>query len=281
MSPLAPLQQLALVSETSKLAFGELARVSAALQKQGSRDLGPIWGLRATCDAFAKLEDVPVDYWPIIVRDDIGVSGAAGVHEDDSGHPFALVQFDGGWSLTASHEMCEMLCDPMGNTVRAGQSPKKGQQRVEFLVEVVCDPSEAAEFGYAVNGVSVSDFYTPHYFDPAEVAGVRYSFTGAIKKPRQVLKGGYLSWHDPVTDRWFQQVFFGKKPAFRDLGKITQSAKSIRRQIYDVTQESFKPRKPSVKMAMLASGSLGRATEAGAPRAARLHTQIDELLGKA
>ena len=31
MSPLAPLQQLALVSETSKLAFGELARVSAAL----------------------------------------------------------------------------------------------------------------------------------------------------------------------------------------------------------------------------------------------------------
>jgi hypothetical protein len=52
------------------------------------------------------------------------------------------------------------------------------QGRVEFLVEV-SDPSEAAQFGYTVNGIPVSDFYTPHYFDPVQANGVRYSQTGA------------------------------------------------------------------------------------------------------
>lgn len=41
-----------------------------------------------------------------------------------------------------------------------------------------------------MNGVTVSDFYTPHYFDPVVNPAVRYSFTAAIKKPRDVLKGG-------------------------------------------------------------------------------------------
>ena len=35
---------------------------------------------------------------------------------------------------------------------------------MEFLVEV-CDPCEVPALGYTVNGVRVSDFYTPRYFD--------------------------------------------------------------------------------------------------------------------
>jgi hypothetical protein len=49
--------------------------------------------------------------------------------------------------------------------------------RVEFLVEA-CDPSEAAEFGYTIDNLLVSDFYTPRYFDPVQSDSVRYSFTG-------------------------------------------------------------------------------------------------------
>ena len=47
-----------------------------------------------------------------------------------------------------------------------------------------------------MNGVLVSDFYTPHYFDPMKAPGVRYSFTGKITGPRVVLRGGYLSWKE-------------------------------------------------------------------------------------
>jgi len=66
----------------------------------------------------------------IIVAD---VKGAAGVHLDRNGQPFALVEYgQGWWSLTASHETLEMLADPWGNRLIAGNSPKPDQGRVEF-----------------------------------------------------------------------------------------------------------------------------------------------------
>ena len=273
------LQHIGLVADTTQLSFSELGKVSAALQKQAMRDLGPIWGIQATVDAFASLDDVPIDYWPIIVRDDINTPGAAGVHLDKDGHPFALVQYSPGWSLTASHECLEMLCDPLGNNVKAGKSPKPDQGRVEFLVEV-CDPSEADQFAYTVNGVIVSDFYTPHYFDPVVSSGVRYSYTGAIKKPRTVLKGGYLSWHDPITDHWFQEVYFKSAPEFRDLGKLTQAKGSIRTLIYEQTPEAFLARVPKDEPAAAASLLMAEVSDSGSAKAKMLRVEINNLLKK-
>ncbi len=238
------IRQVALVSEAASVPFSNLGQVSAALQKQAARDLAPIWEVQATVDAFAALEDVPVGYWPIIIKDDIH-QRAAGIHEDKSGQPFALVRSGDAWSITASHENLEMLVDPFGKRLVAGQSPMEGQGRVEFLVEV-CDPSEAGQFSYTVNGVAVSDFYTPNYFDPEFNSSVRYSLTGAISKPREVLSGGYLSWHDPVTDHWFQEVFFGEQPEFKDLGQLTANAsQNFRRLIYDATPQAFEVRRPA------------------------------------
>src|SRR5262245_1648996 len=138
------LKHLALTSESSKVSLQELVVVAAALQKQVARDFGPIWEIDATVDAFPRLEDVPVDYWKVLIMDDIDQDGAAGVHLDDQGQPFALVTADDDqdiWSLTASHECLEMLADPFGNRLIAGDSPMEGQGRVQILVEV-SDPSE-------------------------------------------------------------------------------------------------------------------------------------------
>ena len=225
--------QVALVSETKKVTARELTRVAAALQKQAVRDFAPIWEIRATVDPFVTLDDVPIGYWPIVVQDNIGFD-AAGIHLDKDGQPFALVGHDSDWSLTASHECLEMLADPFGNRLIAGKSIKAGQGRVEYLVEV-SDPSEAAAFAYTVNGITVSDFYTPSYFDPHQAVGVRYSFTGAITKPREVLRGGYLSWHHPPSDHWFQAQFFGTKLKFVDLGPLARNGQSIRAQIDSLT----------------------------------------------
>src|SRR5262249_17291199 len=49
---------------------------------------------------------------------------------------------------------------------------------------------------------------------------VRYSFVGAIKQPRQVLDGGYLSWFDPATQHAFQLFVTGTKKSFKDLGPV-------------------------------------------------------------
>lgn len=274
--------ELALVSDTAQVDARELTRVTAALQKQASRDLEAIWSIRATVDAFVQLEDVPLGYWPIIIRDDIDMPGAAGIHLDRDGQPFALVQYSSTWSLTASHECVEMLVDPYGNRLTAGPSIKPDQGRVEYLVEV-CDPSEAWEFGYTVNGVRVSDFYAPQYFDPVNATGVRYSFTGAIGAPREVLRGGYLSWHDPLTNHWWQQVYFGATKQFRDLGVFAGHAENPRATIDMRTPLTDYPPElvagfKADDTRLLAASSLGTTVAAASnSKAAAWREQIEKL----
>jgi hypothetical protein len=277
----ALLQQMALVSESDDVPLGDVMKVAAALQKQASRDIAPMWDISATLDAFETLEDVPLGYWPMIVKDNIGYD-AMGIHLDKDNQPFALISSADtvdGWSLTASHEMCEMLIDPFGNRLVAGDSPKKGQSRVDFLVEV-CDPSEAAEFGYSANGILVSDFYTPKFFDPLNSPGIRYSFTGAITKPRQVLRGGYLSWYDPITDHWWQETWFGgAKSKFVDLGQLDAKAGSIRAQIDrltgQATAKAMAGGRSTAKSAGLTSAVVRKSTVS---RASHWREEIDALL---
>ncbi len=276
------IESVALVSETTSVTERWLTRVGAALQKQALRDFGPLWNRRPTVDAFVSLDDVPLGYWPIIVKDNIDTPGAAGVHLDQDGQPLALVQYSDSWSLTASHECLEMLADPFGNRLIAGPSRKADQGRVEYLVEV-CDPSEDAQFGYQCNGIMVSDFYTPHFFDPVTSSGVRYSFTGSITEPRDVLQGGYLSWHDPISDHWWQQTYFGASPTFRDLGVFSRSTESLRELVDTQTVvapivEGLKPDNKS----LITARAAGQATaQAGESKAASWRQQIEEIVAQA
>jgi hypothetical protein len=184
---------VALVSKTANVGASELSQVAAALQKQVARDFGPVWDVTATVDAFA-LNEIPAGYWPIFVQDSIDNPRLAGYHQTgDDGTPYAVVLYGPTWSLTASHECLEMLADPFGSQKRNGLSLIPDQGRVDYLVEV-CDPCEDAANAYGVNGVMVSDFYTPHYFDPVSAPTGQYSYTGNIRQPFQVLANGYLSW---------------------------------------------------------------------------------------
>lgn len=55
----------------------------------------------------------------------------------------------------------------------------------------VCDPVEAPT--YVVNGVSVSNFVTPAWFDPlSDHATAQYDKLGNLKAPFSILKGGYV-----------------------------------------------------------------------------------------
>jgi hypothetical protein len=110
-----------------------------------------------------------------------------------------------------------MLVDPFGRRTAPGRSPYRGQGQVEFLVEA-CDPCEASEFGYTIDGVLVSDFITPRFYDPRKTTSARYSFTGAINRPRQIRKGGYISWWDPQTNHVWQERWLGPEKEFEDLG---------------------------------------------------------------
>jgi hypothetical protein len=250
------IQQLALVSESKLVGIGDVMRVAAALQKQASRDLAPIWGISATVDAFEKLEDVPIGYWPMIVKDDIGFSGAAGIHLDKDRQPFALITSSSDldlWSLTASHESLEMLVDPFG-----------------------------AEYAYTCNGILVSDFYTPNFFDPVASPSVRYSFTGAIKEPRDVLHGGYLSWVDSTTGHWWQEIWFGgAESQFRDIGPLDATAGSLRSQIDRITTAETMKALSAGRTAASAAGLTSATAKRSTTSAAMWRTKIDAIVGQA
>jgi hypothetical protein len=221
------LLHIALVSLTKEVSLAQLAPVSAAIQKQVSRDFGPLWNVDATVDAFDKLEDVPIGYWHVLLQEELP-NGAAGLHKrDDNKQPFALVALTNNWPVFMSHEVLEMLVDPLGTLTRAGNSVKSGQGRVEYLIEV-CDPCQTSKFAYSVNSVLVSDFYTPHYFDPVKSNGVRYSFSGQVRGPREVLDGGYLSWFYSQTRHLFQLQVDGKKATIVDKGEIPFEVESLR-----------------------------------------------------
>jgi len=223
---------IALVSEatSSKIPIEELQAVSAALQKQVTRDLALHWPVQATVDAFTDLSHAPSGYWPVVVRDDI-MREEAGVHCDENGQPFALVTAGPGWSIVASHEILEMLVDPFGNRLVAGDSVEPGQGRVEYLVEVA-DPVGFSS--YKCNEIPVADFVTSHYFDPQGNTSGVYSFTGKILGPRQVLRGGYLTWRDLVTGDWWQRQWFDTNqpsPTNRNIGVLPNPDCSLRAMI--------------------------------------------------
>ncbi|MBV9495614.1 MAG: hypothetical protein JOZ54_15310 [Acidobacteria bacterium] len=283
------LEHVAVVSQTSRVPIDKLLVATAAVQKQVSRDFAPYWKVNATVDAYAALTDVPIGAWAVIIRDDIKYN-AAGIHlNKTNGQPFSLVRYSNNWSLTLSHEILEMLADPYGNRIQEADSLMEDQGRVEYLVEVA-DPSEAAQFGYTVNGVLVSDFYTPNFFDPVASPGVRYSFNGHITKPRQVLEGGYISWRDPVSTNVFQQVVEQGAPRIRSLGKLPGGFKSMRAFVDRKTSRfraAVMEGEPAPKRPMLLTAAASDEVTAGqslfdrstGASAAALQAQIDRLLG--
>jgi hypothetical protein len=214
-------RRVVLVSESRFIPFGELGKVSSAVQKQVNDHFGPVWGVQAAIDPLASLADIPPNTWPVVIRDDIGIS-EAGVHWNETrDKPFALVTFregdrpEEGWQPTVSHEVLEMLADPFSKEFRTGPSLRPGQGPVEYLVEV-CDPCQAPDYVYWVDDIPVSDFVLPSYY--AGFTSGNYSYAGHLTKPRDVLPGGYVSWRDPVGGMWSQLVFSKAGLEFRDLG---------------------------------------------------------------
>ena len=128
--------------------------------------------------------------------------------------------------MTLSHEVLEMITDPFGNKLIAAALRGDPARRVNYLVEV-CDPCLSTF--YPVNGVPVSDFYTPQYFDPVCTEGTRYSFTGEIERPLQILEGGYVTFLDPRDSGLYQlQDGVDEPMLLADIAELSTSSTPLR-----------------------------------------------------
>ena len=223
--------QVGLVDTTGKLDPELVKSAAAPLNIQVIRDLPQYWNISATVIHLPNPKKIPAGVWPVRLVPKLP-PGEGGVHLDKNNQPYSLVIANPGsdeWTIDASHETLGMLIDPAGNKLQnssaiaiSGNNVVDASGEFSYLVEVA-DPVEADNYSYSINGIAVSDFITPHYYDPQVTAGTRYSFTGAIKSPRQLLPGGYISFIDLESQEW-QQILWvdpGQPPQLNNLGPAT------------------------------------------------------------
>ena len=177
-------RHVVLVSRSRETTPDDVARVAAALNRQVVNDLARHWPVSATVHAFDGIDHMPLDSWLMVIMDDIDAKpGITGFHLSSLGLPFALIQYSRSWSLTASHELLEMLVDPTGNLLVTKKAPGDSLKKVQYLVEI-CDPCQNRQFSYTVNSVLVSDFITPQFYDPDRLARRPVFLSGAGETSR-------------------------------------------------------------------------------------------------
>jgi len=203
--------KIACVNESSEVSDEDVAKTVTALQKQVTSHFAPAWGVPADVRFVPRGQQPEQGEWWLVILDDADQAGALGYHDvTNEGLPLGKVfarttRLDGGiWNVTASHELLEMLGDPEINLtvfVQDGNHPTGRLYAYE-----VCDACEDDSFGYTIDGVAVSDFVYPAWFESfRKPKSTRFDFQNQITKPLELLRGGYIGYFDVTGGSGWQQ----------------------------------------------------------------------------
>jgi len=203
---------VSVINASSVVTDDECRTLVAALQKQVSRDFAPVWGIDATL-AFVPTGGAPASgTWWLSILDNTDRAGVLGHHDltPDGlpvGKSFAGTDkhYGHSWTITASHELLEMLADPDIN-LSVFVHPQQGSGTL-YAYEV-CDACQDDSFGYDIDGVTVCNFVYPAYFQTFRQPGsTRFDHLGKLQKPvPEVLDGGYISAFDVNSPAGWHQV---------------------------------------------------------------------------
>ena len=202
------MRQITIVNQSSVVSAADFAAAIAALQIQLSRDFAPAWDIEAQIVGATT----PPATEQILILDNTDQADALGYHtitpsDQPVGYVFAKTTIDAGdhWQATLSHELLEELVDPLVNSL-AG--PLTWAKKIACVALEVADPVENSE--YDINGIPVSDFVTPLWFQPNPApAGTRYDQMGLLTAPLTMTPGGYVAYLAAGMKTWSQT--FAKK----------------------------------------------------------------------
>jgi hypothetical protein len=166
-----------------------LPLLTRTLQKCYDQYFLPVWGYPVKLYVTNKAK--PSD-WLFIYFDDPDAAGAEGYHDiTHHGQPISKVfvktslEDDVPVSVTASHELFEMVIDPIANLWA------EDTIRTQYAYEM-CDPVE--EDTFMVDGLQMSNFLHPSWFEPFKhPRGTKFDQLGLLKKPFSVRKTGYVT----------------------------------------------------------------------------------------
>lgn len=213
---LTPGPTVAFINQSTVVTDAQLIPMVAALQIQVDRDFSPAWKIDANLVFVPKGKVVDPNAWIIYIMDTSDQSGALGYHDlTPAGMPVAKVfakdDLDNklSVSVTLSHELLEMLVDPyIQNCVFDQTSDTEGT----LYAYEVCDAPEDDKFGYLINGVLVSDFVFPTWFESGRSPNsVRFDFKNVLKAPFSLAPGGYIGMFvvGPNSTGWSQKTAEG------------------------------------------------------------------------
>lgn len=207
-----PTIQISVINESTVLADNDVPPVIAALQKQVTDDFCPVWGTNAELKMVAKGTPPPAGTWWLVLLDDSDQANALGYHDLTTeglpiGKVFAGSDLKAGtsWTVTASHELLEMLADPNINlTVFAQNTNTAG---ILYSYEV-CDACEDESLGYKIENVLVSDFVYPAWFESFRTEdSTQFDRMHKMHNPFELLAGGYIGiFNVSVGSGWTQKT---------------------------------------------------------------------------
>ncbi|HYM75297.1 MAG TPA: hypothetical protein VE377_04895 [Candidatus Dormibacteraeota bacterium] len=202
---------ISVINESTVLSDADVTPVVVALQHQVTNDFRPLWGADAELKMIAQGTQPPNGTWWLVILDDSDQAGALGYHDlTPEGLPigkvFAASDLKAGtsWTVTASHELLEMLADPNINlTVFVQNADTAGTL---FAYEV-CDACEDDSLGYTINNILVSDFVYPSWFESFRTQGsTQFDRMNRIQNPLELLPGGYIGAFNVTAGSGWQQV---------------------------------------------------------------------------
>jgi hypothetical protein len=203
--------QISIINSCTALTDAAIKAAVPALQTQVHRDFAPAWGVDADLTFVPKGGKPAPNSWWLVILDNSDQAGALGYHDlTKDGMPLGKVfagtdiAIGAKWTVTTSHELLEMLGDPDINlTVFVQQSNTKGT----LYAYEVCDACEDDGLGYDIDGVTVSDFVYPAWFESFRKANsTQFDYQKKITKPFQILKGGYIGAYDVRSGSGWHQI---------------------------------------------------------------------------
>jgi hypothetical protein len=232
---------ITLINISTCLTDAQIQSLLPALQTQIDRDFRPIWKTGGTLVLGNKNVVPAADSWVVLIMDNSDQHGALGYHDlTETGLPVSKIfakddmMYGLSFSVTLSHELLEMLVDPY--TTESVFVQDTNVTGTLYAYEV-CDACEDDKFAYDIDGVKVSDFVYPTWFESwRKENSTKFDFCNRITKPFQLLEGGYIGAFTvgPTSSGW-QQVtpldnrlgrrFIAKK--YSDLTRFKKRANNI------------------------------------------------------
>jgi hypothetical protein len=167
--------------------FNKLIRI---LQEFVDKHYSPVW--KTPCTLVHSTGKVPKGHWALVFVDDLKRADAEGWHDlTPDGLPLAKVfvkvtlKDKDKVSVTASHELAEMLVDP------GIQLGAEGPRSTWYAYETA-DAVEDQFF--KIDGVPMTNFVYPAWFESFhEPNATTFDHMGLCTHPFQILQGGYMS----------------------------------------------------------------------------------------